>query len=354
MNKESKDFLFDLLATPSPTGYEERIQRLVRDHMKRYSDDTTVDLHGNLVVALNRSAKRRVMLAGHCDQIGFIVKHISKEGFIYVGSLGGIDLGVILGAQVVIHSKQGPVPGVIGRKPIHHQTGEERSTVKTDIDKVWIDIGARNQKEVLKKIEIGDPITFKPEVLQLGKDLICGPGLDNRVGCFVAMEALKLCARSKLAVGLFAVSTVQEEVGLRGAHTAAYGIDPEVGIAIDVTHATDNPGNENPRAVPIKLGGGPAISKGPSVNSVVARMLTETAKKLKIAYQPEPSSRLLGNDATAIQIARAGVASASIGIPNRYMHTQVEVCNINDLENAAKLLAAFIKGINNKTDFRPI
>lgn len=356
MQKESKDFLFELLTTPSPTGFEQRIQKVVRTHMKKYADSMETDLHGNLIVGINIKAAKRVMLAGHCDQIGFIVKHITKEGFVYVAALGGIDAGVLPGSHVHIHSsKTGkPVAGIFGRKPIHTQTGDERNNLKIDIEKNWIDIGAKNQKEAEKLIEIGDPITYKPEVLEIGKDLICGPGLDDRVGLFVAMETLKLCVKAKLNVGLFAVSTVQEEVGLRGAHTSAFGVDPEVGIAIDVTHASDNPGNDNPKAIPCKLGAGPCIAKGPSINPVVAKMLMESAKKAKIPYQPEPSGRLLGNDSSAIQIARAGIATASIGIPNRYMHTQVEMCNLVDLENASKLLAQFIKSIGKSTDFRPM
>lgn len=354
MDKKSKDFLFALLKTPSPTGYETKIQKVVREHMKPYADKMETDLHGNLSVGINLKASRRVMLAGHCDQIALIVKHITKEGFIYVAALGGIDVGVLPGSHVVVHGKGGSVPGIIGRKPIHQQSGDERGSLKLDIEKIWIDIGAKNQKEVEKTIEIGDPITFRPEILEFGKDLICAPGLDDRVGLFVAMEALKICSKSKLSVGLYAVSTVQEEVGLRGAHTSAYGVDPEVGIAIDVTHTTDNPASENAKDVPCKLGAGPAIAKGPSVSPVVGKMLFDAAKKAKIAVQPLPSGKLLGTDASAMQIARAGVATASIGIPNRYMHTQVEVCSLSDLESAAELVAAFVKSIGNKTDFRPL
>ncbi len=355
MNKESRDFLFELLTTPSPTGFEQNIQKVVRTHMKKYSDHLVTDLHGNLIVGLNTKATKRVMLAGHCDQIGFVVKHITKDGFVYVGSLGGIDAGVLPGSRVEIHSSKGKtVPGIFGRKPIHTQSGDERNNLKIDIEKNWIDIGAKNQKEAEKLIEIGDPATYKPEVMEVGKDFICGPGLDDRVGLFVAMETLKLCVKAKLNVGLYSVSTVQEEVGLRGAHTSAFSVDPEVAIAIDVTHATDNPGNDNTKAVPCKLGAGPTVPRGPSINPVVAKMLSESAKKSKISYQPEPSGRLLGNDSSAMQISRAGIATGSIGIPNRYMHTQVEMCSLSDIENAAKLLAHFVKSIAKNTDFRPM
>ena len=353
MDAKSKNFLFDLLTTPSPTGFEQKIQRVVRKYMEPFADSIETDLHGNVIVGINTKASRRVMLAGHCDQIGMMVKHVTKEGFIYVGALGGIDPGVLHGAHVTIHSESGEVHGIFGRKPIHMQSGEERDRLKLDLEKMWIDIGASSQKEVEKKVKIGDPVTFKLGVTELSKELISSPGLDDKVGLFIAMEALRLAAKSKLEVGLYAVSTVQEEVGLRGAKTAAYAVDPEVGIAIDVTFASDNPGHENTKDVPCKLGGGPCVSRGPNINPIVAQMLMDVAKKGKIPVQPAPSPKLLGNDANAIQVSKRGVAAGSIGIPNRYMHTQVETCHLKDLENAAKLLANFTKDISKKTSFIP-
>lgn len=350
----SKDFLHELLATPSPTGFEQPVQRIVRERMKRYADSIQTDLHGNVIVALNPKAPRKVMLAGHCDQIGLMVRHISNEGFIYVSALGGMDVGVLHGARVTIHSERGPVEGIIGRKPIHAQSADERDKTKNDIEKLWIDIGAKSKKEAEKRVAIGDCATFALGVLELGNDLICAPGLDDKVGLFVAMETLRVCSSKKLNVGLYAVSTVQEEVGLRGAATSAFGISPEVGIAIDVTHATDNPGHENSKSSPCKLGEGPTITSGPNTNPVVGKMLKEAAKKAKTPFQPAPSPRPLGNDANSIQVAGSGVAAASLGIPNRYMHSQVEVCSYKDLEGAIKILAAFVQSITAKTDFTPM
>lgn len=353
MNKESKKFLYRLLETPSPTGFEEEIQQVVKDYIKPYADSIEIDVHGNLIAGINTKAKRRVMLAGHCDQIGFMVRHITKEGYIYVLPLGGIDAGVVYGAQVEIHTKTGKILGVFGRKPIHNQKPEERKNLKIDLDTAWIDIGAKDDKEVKALIEIGDPITYKLGVSELRQDLICSPGLDNRVGLFVAMEALRICSKQKIPVALYAVSTVQEEVGLRGAKTAAYTIDPHVGIAIDVTHASDNPGLEDSKAPPIHLGKGPAIHKGVNVNSVVYRKMLEAANKLKIPFQISPSYYPLGNDANALQVNRGGSAACSIGIPNRYMHTQVEVCSLTDLENSAELVAGFCKDLKDSIDLRP-
>ena len=350
---DSKDFLHKLLLTPSPSGYEQPVQRIVRERMKRYADSIETDLHGNVIAAINPKATRKVMLAGHCDQIGLMVRHISSDGFIYVSALGGIDVGVLHGARVTICGDKGPVEGIIGRKPIHAQSGEEREKTRNDIEKVWVDIGAKDKKDAERRVSIGNVATFHLGILEMGNGLISAPGLDDKVGLFVAMEVLRICATKKLNVGLYAVSTVQEEVGLRGATTSAYGINPEVGIAIDVTHASDNPGNENPKATPCKLGAGPTICAGPNINPVVEKMLRESAKKTKSAFQIAPSTRPLGNDANTIQVARGGVAAASIGIPNRYMHTQTEVCSYRDLELAIRILVQFVTSITLKTDFRP-
>jgi endoglucanase len=351
---ESKDFLHKLLLTPSPTGAERAIQRVVRERMKRYADSIETDLHGNVIVALNPKAERKIMLAGHCDQIALMVRYISNEGFLYVSALGGIDVGVLHGTRVTVHGVKGPIPGVIGRKPIHAQSAEERDKTKNDIEKIWIDIGVKSKKEAEKQVEIGNTVTFELTLLEFGDQLIAAPGLDDKVGLFVAMETLRVCSQKKLSVGLYAVSTVQEEVGLRGATTSGYAINPEVGIAIDVTHASDNPGNENSKATPCKLGSGPSIASGPNVNPIVEKLLKDSAKKTKSPFQLGPSPRPLGNDANTIQITRGGVAAAALGIPNRYTHSQVEVCSYKDLQHAVKILAHFVSSITPKTDFRPV
>lgn len=353
MKEESKKFLYELLSTPSPTGFEEQIQKVVKRYVEPYADCVDIDFHGNLIAGLNTKAKLRVMLAGHCDQIGLMVKHITEKGFLYVSALGGIDTGVLLGAKVTVLGRGKKVAGIIGRKPIHLQKPDERDKAKADIKDIWIDIGAKNKKEAEKLVEIGDPVTFELGVLELSNDLICSPGLDDKVGLFIAIETLKVCSKEKIKVALYSASTVQEEVGFRGARTAAFGINPHIGIAIDVAHAGDNPGQDDSKAPPFNLGSGPGISRGPNINPVVEKLLTGSAKSKKIPYQILPSAALLGNEANAIQVNQAGVAAASIAIPNRYMHTQAEVCSLKDIEYSVNLLAAFLKQLTEKTDLRP-
>lgn len=350
----SHEFLFQLLSTPSPTGYEVPIQRFVREYIEPFADVVSIDLHGNLTAVLNPSAPKRIMLAGHCDQIGLTIRHITKEGFILVDKLGGIDVGVLFGARVSILAKKGPLPGIIGRKPIHIQSSDERSRTSLEIEKVWIDIGAKNKADAEKFVQIGDAIVFEPTPLALKNNLITGAGLDNRVGLYVVIETLRRLKGVRLPIGLYAVSTVQEEVGLRGARTAATAINPEVGIAVDVTHANDNPGNDASKCESCKLGSGPTIARGPNINPIVEDRLLAAAKKHKIPHQLAPGGGLLGNDANAMQVARGGgVATGAIGIPNRYMHTQVEVCHLDDLEHAIELLCAFIRDTKSTTDFTP-
>jgi endoglucanase len=293
------------------------------------------------------------MLAGHCDQIGFMVRYIDKEGYIWVSALGGIDAGVVPGAHATVHTKNGPITGVFGRKPIHFQTNEERSKMTLELKKMWLDIGAKSKAEVEEIIQIGDPVTFSLGATELRNGIIAGAGIDNRVGLFVAIEVARLCSQKKISVALYAVSTVQEEVGLRGAHTASYAVDPEVGIAIDVVHATDNPGSDDTKASSCKLGAGPSIVRGPNANPVVEKLLLDSAKRSRIPVQINPDSRPLGNDANAMQITRGGVATGAVQIPNRYMHTQVELCSIKDLDNAIKLLTGFISRITAATQFIP-
>jgi len=354
VNSDSRKFLEALVNAPSPSGFEQPVQRIVRARAEKYGDEVRTDVHGNVIAVKNPEGWPRVMLAGHCDQIGLMVQHITGEGYLKFAPIGGIDATILAGAAVTVHAAKGPLVGVIGRKPVHLMTPEEREKGRVDLDQLFIDIGAKDKKAAEKLVSIGDCVTFNLGMRALEGDLVVAAGFDDKVGSFVAMEVLRVLKDEKLDCGLFSVSTVQEEVGLRGAQTSAFGIDPQVGIAIDVTHATDYPGTDCGKTGEIKMGQGPAIARGANINPVLGEMLINTAKKGKIPYQVEPAPRGTGTDANAIQITRAGVAAALVSIPNRYMHTAVEVVSLEDLDNAVKVIAETVKQISKKTDFTPL
>jgi len=352
VRKESYNFLKKIQETPSPSGFEQPVQRIVRRRMKPFADTIETDVHGNVIVGINPKGSPRVMLAGHADQIGLMVNYIDENGYIFFLPIGGIDPGVLPGSRVVVHSKNGPIEGIIGKRPIHVLRPEERGQ-KVEFRELWIDIGAKSRKEVERVISVGDPVTFRLEMVHLANDLATSPAFDNKCGVFVIMEALRLCSIKKMKCALFAVSTVQEEIGLRGAQTSCYGVDPQVGIAVDVTHATDYPDIDKRVNGDIKMGGGPAISIGPNVNPPLAELLFKTAKSKRIAYQREAAPRGTPTDANAMQLSRGGVATSLVSIPNRYMHTPVEVVNLKDLEATAKLIAETVASIGPRTKFIP-
>ncbi len=353
MNSQSYEFLKSIEETPSVSGYEQPVARLVRKRMAGFADTVTTDVHGNVVCCLNPKAPVRVMLAGHMDQIGLMVNHVADDGFLRFVAVGGIDNTVLPGSRVTVHSAGGPVQGVIGRKPIHLMKPEDRDKSKIELDALWIDIGVANREQALKRVAIGDPVTFVLGMTRIGDDCVASPGLDNKVGTFVVMEALRLAAKMKIKCALYAVATVQEEIGLRGAHTSTFGIDPHVGIAVDVTHASDNPGAEKSVVGDLALGKGAVIARGPNINPVLGELLIDTAKKQKLPYQIAAAPRATGTDANAMQLSRSGVATALVSIPNRYMHTQVEMVNLADLESIAELLAQTVARIDAKTRFIP-
>ncbi len=352
MNKKSLAFLKALLEAPSPSGFEQPAQKVWREYVGSYADRIETDVHGNCIAIKNKKGDPRVLLAGHCDELGFMVNYIADDGYIYFRTIGGFDLNIIPGRRVYIHSRKGPVLGVTGKKAIHVMTAKEREKTM-EIQDLWIDIGAKDKKEAESLVAVGDPITYTTAFEELRGDLAISRGFDDKAGSFAVGEALKLLAEENFKAAVYSVSTVQEEVGLRGAYTSAFGVDPKVGIAVDVTHATDHPDMDKRRVGDIKLGGGPAICRGANINPVVERMLIQVAEDEKIPYQIEGEPGGTGTDANAIQLTRSGVATGLIGIPLRYMHTAVEVVSLKDVENVAKLLAAFVKRVDDGVDFTP-
>lgn len=352
MNESALRFLKNLLHAPSPSGYERPVQEVVRKFAGSFTTDVTTDWHGNVIAAVNRAGFPRIMLAGHCDQIGLMVSHVDDNGYLWVQPIGGWDIQMLIGQNMRVWTANGPVNGVIARKAIHLLTPEERKTVP-EMKDLWIDIGVRNREEALELVAIGDPVTFDLAYRELRNGLAAAPGMDNKVGAWVVMRALQLVAEKNPQAAVFAVSTVQEEIGLRGAGTSAFSIDAQLGIAVDVTHATDCPSMDKKQHGDIRVGSGPVIFRGPNVNPVVHRRLVESAKKLELAIQVGALSKPAGNDANIMQISRGGMATGIVAIPNRYMHSPVEVISLNDIERAAELIAEFCANVQPDSDFTP-
>lgn len=356
MEKKSLEFLKTLVNAMSPSGFEEDAARLWKDYVASFADKVEGDVHGNSIGIINPKGRPRVMLAGHIDEIGYMVKYIDKDGFLYFSTIGGIDTHLIPGERIWIKGKNGIVLGLIGREAIHRLEKDKMEKIEK-IEDLFIDIGVKDKKEAEKLVSIGDAAVPAVTFEELKGDRIAGRGFDNRVGAFVVAETLRLVSKEEIETGVYGVATVQEEVGLRGAKTSAFRVSPDVGIAIDVTFTSDYPAlkSETKRTKfgDIKIGKGPVITRGPNINSKVFDMLVEIAQKEKIPYQIEGIPKATGTDANVIQLTKEGVATGLVSIPNRYMHTPVELVSTEDLVNTSKLLAAFIKRIKKTTNFIP-
>lgn len=352
MEKSARSFLDQLLATPGISGFEQKVQQVVRGYVAGFANETKTDTHGNLFVAINPKAETRVMLAGHADQIGLIVSWIDDNGFLFFQTVGGWDPQQLVGQSVIVWSAGGPVKGVIARKPIHLQDENERKQV-ANIKALWIDIGAGSKDEADVCVKIGDSVTLRMEHHELRNSLLTGPALDNRSGVWVVVEGLRRAKQLGAKCGVWAVSTVQEEIGLRGAQTAAYTVNPHVGIAVDVTHATDCPEMDRKQLGNIRVGQGPVVLHGPNTNpEVVSRLMALSVSK-SIPVQPAALGKAASNDGNALQVSRGGVAAGIVAIPNRYMHSGVETVSLDDLDHAATLLAEFCCTVDSPNDFVP-
>jgi putative aminopeptidase FrvX len=352
MDQAPLDFFKKILETPSPSGFERPVQEIVRGYLEGTADRISTDLHGNVIAVKNPDAKLRLMLAGHCDQIGMLVQFIDAEGFIYAQTIGGWDPQILIGQPMTLWTAGGPVSGIIARKPIHLLTDEERKQV-VKLKDLWIDIGAKDKEDAQKVVRVGDPITMQLGLRTMRNDCAFATAMDDKSGLWVVVEAFRRAVKQKLDCGVYCVSTVQEEIGLRGAQTASFGIDPQVGIAVDVTHATDCPTVDKKQEGDIRLGGGPVIYRGPNMNPKVVDRLVEVAEHNKIPFQMAASGRATGTDANAMQLNRAGMATGLVSIPNRYMHSPVEMISLLDIDASANLLAAFAGSLKANDDFTP-
>lgn len=351
---DSVAFLQRLVETPSPSGFEERNAAHFRDYCASFADEIRVDPMGSVIAAVNPQGSPRIMLAGHIDEIGFLIHYISDEGCCYFKPIGGHDNAVIVGQRVVIQTKNGPVPGVVGKKPIHLLTQDERGKA-VELHDLWIDIGATGGRDevVAAGIRVGDPVTYADGFERLQGDRVTARALDNRIGAWVVAEALRRVKERNPKAAVFAVATVQEEIGLRGAHTSAFGIAPQIGIAVDVTFATDYPSMDKRKSSELKLGSGPTVLRGANANRKWSDKLCDLAEANNIPYQPEATPGGTGTDANAMQISRDGMITCVVGVPLRYMHTPCEIISLADADNAAELLAVACASLSPEDDWVP-
>jgi endoglucanase len=346
------DFLRRLLDAPGPSGYERAPSRVWRAEAEAFADEVWGDVVGNSYARLTRAGGPKVVIEGHIDEIGFLVTHVDPEGYLWFDQIGGWDAPVVVGQRVVIESRGGPVRGVVGRKAAHLVRREDKDKPVETRD-LWIDIGARDREEARRRVEVGDPAVIDVPFLQLTDDLCVSRSMDNRVGAFVALETARLLAAERPAADVYAVAATQEEVSFAGAYTASFQLAPTVAIALDVTHATDYPGADKKSDGEVKLGGGPVLSRGASLNPVVFEGLRAAAGRLGLECPVQGAARSSGTDADAMIRSGAGTATGLVSIPNRYMHSPNEVVSLADLENAARLIAEFVRTVTVESDFRP-
>jgi putative aminopeptidase FrvX len=340
MRDLSFDFLKQLLETPSPAGFEVRGQRLWAAYAGNFADAIESDSYGNVFAALNPAGSPKILLAGHSDELGLMISHINDDGFLYFKGIGGVDRALLRGHRVIVHSKRGPIPGVTGHLAIHLQERDDRKKVP-EFHEVFIDIGVRSKSEADQLVHVGDPVTMDADVFTLAGERIAARACDNRIGTWSAAEALRILSdqRERLSASVVALSTIQEENGLYGATMASYRIRPDIALVVDVTHATDIPICSKPKHGDVKLGGGPVISLGSANHPILVDRLRRVAAEKSIPIQFEVNPRFTGTDADAIFVQLGGIPTVCIGLPNRYMHSSVEVIDLADLEALAKLLA---------------
>lgn len=352
MQPRSIDFLERLLDTPGPSGFEAAAARVWREEAASFADRVGGDVIGNSYAILNESGSPRVMLAGHIDEIGVMVTHVDEQGFLYFETIGGWDPQVLVGQRIRILTNQGPRLGVIGRKPIHLMKNEEREKA-TKVTELWIDIGAKDRDAaVTSGVRVGDPGVIDAALVRLGEGLIASRSIDNRIGAYVVLEALRRLRGEQVEAQVAAVATTQEEIGYHGggARAIAFDLDPQVALVVDVTFATDSPSMEKKELGEHALGSGPVLTRGSATHPVVFERLAATADAEGIPYTIAASPRFTSTDADAIHLSRAGVAVGLVSVPNRYMHSPNEIVALADLEHVIQLLAAFVRSFGTDVD----
>lgn len=345
--------LRELITAPGPSGYEQRAADVFRQACASFAHEVVRDQLGSTVARVRgRGNGPTLAIIGHIDEIGLIVRHIDDKGFLWFGPVGGWDPAVLIGQRVEVITREGRVPGVVGRTPIHLLREDDRRKLP-ELKDLHIDIGARDEEEASRRVRVGDVAVISGEPVEMGEDRIVSRSLDNRLGCFVAHEAARLVAEGEPpAADVCAVAVVQEEITFAGATTTAYSLRPDVAIVVDVTFGTDVPGADEKELGRHRLGSGPVIARGATLDPQVFDLLYDTATAEGIPFTVEAPGRKTGTDLDAVHLSRAGVPSGLVSIPLRYMHSPVEMVELSDVTNAAKLIAAFARRLDSTLDFR--
>ena len=353
MRNESLEFLKQLLTTPSPSGYESAGQRIWCDYARQFADEVHTDAYGNAVAVLNPGGDPKVMLDGHADELGLMIKHIDDKGFIFFQRIGGVDPALVRGKRVNIHTPKGIVRGVVGATAIHLQERDKEKKAPK-MHECFIDIGAKDAKAARRRVSVGDPVTFVDDFELLDGNIGVARAFDNRVGTWTVIEALRMAAtgRAKLKCAIYACSSIQEETGLNGAQMQVVNVRPDAALAVDVTHATDSPAIDVKQHGEVKMGDGPTIAVGRENHPEITKRLRKVAKQKKIKIQTETFSLTGGTDAWAIWTKNGGVPATIVSIPNRYMHTTVEMLDLRDAQHTAELVAAFCTDLKKGERFK--
>ena len=351
LSDSSIAFLKRLLDTPGPSGFEGAPARVWREEARSFAS-VTADVVGNSFAAVGGTDGPTILLAGHIDEIGIIVTYVDENGFVYFEPIGGWDPQVLVAQRIRFIGRHGDVFGVVGKKPIHLIKLEDREKA-TKITDLWVDIGARNKVEALEHIDVGDAGVIDSRMIEMPNHRIVSRSIDDRIGAFVVLEALRRYAASPGTARVVAAATAQEEIGYSGggARVAAQSLDARMAIAVDVTFATDHPGVEKKELGEHTIGGGPVLTRGSVVNPVAFNLLRDTAERMKIPFTVHAAGRFTSTDADAIHLTRNGVATALLSIPNRYMHSPNEMVSLEDLDSAANLIAEACRVVTNDLDF---
>ncbi len=348
---DSITFLKKLLDTPGPSGFESAPAKVWRAEASKFAKVRS-DVAGNSIAEVNPTGSPTIMLAGHIDEIGVIVTYIDDEGYAYISPIGGWDPQVLVAQRLRFLGRKGDVFGVVGKKPIHLMKTEDRDKASKMTD-LWVDIGAKTKKEAQEHLSVGDPGVIDSRAMDFPNGLIVSRSIDNRIGAFVVLEALQRYAANPGKAHVVAVATTQEEIGYRGggAGVGASHVNPKMAIVVDVTFAIDHPQVEKKELGEAKLDGGPVLARGSVISPVVFNLLRRIAEEKEIPFSVQASGLYTSTDADAIHIAREGVATGLVSVPNRYMHSPNEMVSLADLDRTATLLAEACRAVDNDTDF---